>query len=111
LYRSIRAGLSQKSRQCGVLGVGRERDTCLWKAKADEAVKMAGLISREMKNCTQAKNPEKCKKVGMKQIAQNKAKAAKYMQKIKNYGRKSIKKGAKAQSGVEKAADKSTKVF
>ena len=83
-YRAIRAAISEKSRRCGAFGIGKVRDICLAKVKALDATKMAGLISREMKNCAQAKNPAKCKAAGQKKIASLQAQAAKYNKKIQS---------------------------
>jgi len=108
-YRAIRAFANEKSRKCGTFGIGRTRDVCLWKLRAEEATKMAALIAKEMKNCSQSKNPDKCKKAGQAKIMKYQAKAKQQMDKIKKFGTKSPKKNIKAKAGLEKAASKEDK--
>lgn len=111
IYRAVRAAVSEKSKKCGVLAIGRERDVCLWKLRAEENIKLAAMYAKEMKNCAQSKKPDKCKAVGQKKIATHKAKAAKYAAKIKNFSMKSPKKAGKAEAGLKKAADPKTKTW
>jgi len=68
LYRVIRAAFSKNSRKCGTLAIGKTRDMCLVRAKMTKAEKMIGLVSREMKNCSQSKNPPKCKAKGEEKL-------------------------------------------
>jgi hypothetical protein len=110
IYRGIRALVSEKSRRCGVLGIGRERDVCLWKVRGEEAKKMAGLIQKNMVNCKSSKNPEKCKSKGFEQVKKHTEKYKKYMMKIKTYASKAPKKAGKAERGVTKAQDTAGKI-
>jgi len=110
IYRAIRAALSEKSRRCGALGVGRVRDVCLWKARQEEQIKMAALVKKEMKNCKESKNPAKCSAKGSERAAGMISKAKKLADKIKNYQMKSPKKAGKTEEGMKKAADPAGKV-
>lgn len=105
VYRAIRAAVSEKSKRCGAFAIGRERDVCLMKVKEEEARKMAALLQKEMKNCKEAKNPQKCMEVGKKKIQKYQDRAKKYQDAIKRYASKSVKKGMKAQAGIKKAQD------
>ena len=102
-YRGIRALVDEKSKRCGVLSIGRQRDVCLWKVKAEQQKKMAALIQKNMGNCAKSKNPDKCKAVGQKKIAEYNAKARKWEDKIKHYSSKSAEKSAKADIGLQRA--------
>lgn len=110
-YRAIRAAMSEKSRRCGILGIGRERDVCMWKVKAEAAKKMAALLSREQKTCSQSPNPEKCKAKSKSEIDKNLKKAKKLEDKIRKYKGKSINKAMKGQAGEAKAKDPTPKPF
>jgi hypothetical protein len=108
-YRGIRAAVSEKSRRCGALGMGRTRDVCLWKVRREEALKYADLIKKNLGNCKNAGNPQKCQSKGEAKIKTYQAKAAKLQAKIEQYRQKSPKKAGKAEAGEAKAADKSGK--
>jgi hypothetical protein len=105
-YRGIRALVDEKSKRCGVLSIGRQRDVCMWKLRAEQNQKMAALISKNMVNCKNSKNPEKCKAAGAKKMAEYNAKAKKYMDKISTYSNKAPAKKAKADVGLQRAAAK-----
>jgi hypothetical protein len=64
VYRGVRAMFSKASRKCGALSIGSQRDLCLLRAKVQKFEKLINLVKREMKNCSQAKNPDKCKQSG-----------------------------------------------
>jgi len=105
-YRGIRALVDEKSKRCGVLSIGRQRDVCLWKLRAEQNQKMSALIKRNMANCGQSKNPEKCKAIGLKKIADYNEKAKKQMNKIQQYSQKGAEKQAKADIGLQRAGAK-----
>ena len=109
IYRSIRGWVDDKSRQCGILNIGRERDVCLWKLRALEAKKFVPLLNKIKKDCKKAKSPEKCiakiEKKKQKMLDKHKM----YMDKIRTYANKNPQKARKAKSGLAKAADPSAK--
>lgn len=67
-YRTIRGVFQKASRKCGILAVGKTREICMLRVKATKAEKLVNLFKKEMKNCSKAKNPAKCKAVGQKKI-------------------------------------------
>lgn len=69
IYRLIRATFSKASRKCGALSIGKIRDLCLLRAKLTKYQKLIRLINSQMKNCSKAKNPEKCTAKGKEKIA------------------------------------------
>lgn len=110
-YRGIRAALSERSKKCGIFGMGKERDICMLKVKAQNAKAMVGLVQKSMVNCKQSKNPQKCIAVGQNKIKEFQNKAKKYEDKIKKYASKSPQKSLKATRGVKKAEDPMTKLI
>jgi len=110
MYRGVRAAIDEKNRRCGVLAIGRVRDICLWKVRAEESQKLAAVFKRELKNCAKAKNPEKCRKSGEKKIKELEAKAAKFLKKIQSRKNKNPKMHSKVDQGLKKAADKKGKL-
>lgn len=111
LYRAIRAMVDKKSRQCGIIAIGRERDVCLWKLRAEENQKLAQLINSNLKNCKSSKNPEKCMNKGKELVRKYNEKAKKYMDRINTYKAKSPSKGGKAEAGLLKAQQKSDRII
>lgn len=110
-YRGIRAIFDKKSARCGVLAIGRKRDVCLWKLRAEEATKNASVFTKALADCKKHPAPEVCRAQGQKAIAKQKAIAVKNMAKIKNYSLKSMEKNAKSKEGIAKAADPNTKMI
>lgn len=109
-YRALRAAVDRKSAQCGAFAIGRKRDVCLWKLKAEEAKKLAQLYQKNIKDCVKASNPAKCKADAQKMIQKQLAKAKKYEDKIKTYASKTPQKDIKAKAGLTRAKDKSMKL-
>ena len=83
--------------------MGRERDVCLWKLRANQAQKMADLIQKNMGNCKESKSPQQCTAVGKEKMAKYNSKAQKYLDKIKTYKAKDPKKSDKADIGLLRA--------
>ena len=108
MYRMIRASLDKKKAQCGVLGVGLARKICIVKLTAEEATKMVGLLTKNMAECKNTKNPDKCIEQHKKKIETFKQKHLKAMQKLKDY---QMKKPTKALQGMEKAKSDRTTVI
>lgn len=67
-WRAIKAMVSKGQRKCGVLSIGKSRDMCLLRVKAAGIQKKISIIKSNMGNCAKAKNPEKCKASGEKQL-------------------------------------------
>jgi len=111
MYRTIRAAFDEKSKKCGVYGVGRVRDVCLWKARADKHKKLANLLKKAKSNCSKHKDPSACVSKLNAQIAKEKMKYKNQMEKIKQYSIKSPEKQMKAQAGERRAASPETKFF
>ena len=111
IYRAIRATVDKKSAQCGIFGVGKKRDICLLKVKADEQNKLAQFQLKALAECKKQKNPQDCERKVKESSDKFKQKAQKYLNKINKYAAKSPKKGLKAQQGLEKAADPKDKLI
>jgi len=107
-YRALRAAFDEKSKQCGIFGIGRKRDVCLWKLRAEKYRKEAALFSKVAKDCGQSKDPAKCKASVAEKVAKSNAKAKELEEKIRQYAVKSPEKHAKAKAGLEYAKKKQT---
>ena len=105
-YRAIRAAFDAKSKKCGVFGIGRERDVCLWKLKAEQARKEASIFKKGLSDCAKHPKPDQCKAKGMAAVQKTLGRAKKFEDKIKIYSAKNPKKSMKAKAGLEKAASK-----
>ena len=108
MYRVIRAGFDKKSAQCGVFSIGRKRDVCLWKLRAEENKKFAQLQMKALSSC---KNDKKCQEKVKGSVKKFEDKAKKYMAKIQTYSNKNPKKALKAQQGLDYAKDKKDKIL
>ena len=104
LYRALRATFDEKSKKCGVFGIGRKRDVCLWKLRAEQKKKEAGIFKRSLAKCGQHADPENCKAKTKEVIAKALDKAKQFENKISKYSAKAPAKGIKAQAGLKKAA-------
>jgi len=105
-YRAIRAAFDAKSKKCGVFGIGRQRDVCLWKLKAEEARKEASIFKKGLSDCAKHPKPDLCKSKGLAAVQRSLLKAKKFEDKIKSYSQKAPEKALKAKTGLEKAAGK-----
>jgi len=105
-YRAIRAAFDAKSKKCGVFGIGRKRDVCLWKLKAEQARKEAAIFKKGLSDCAKHPNPNQCKAKGLAAVQKALGKAKKFEDKIKTYSFKDPNKALKAKAGLEKAASK-----
>jgi hypothetical protein len=109
--RAISAAADEKVRRCGIVGMGPARKVCIWKAKAEEAKKLAAAASSGRGKCKGTKNPEACMAKAKKYMEKYTAKARKFEQKIKNYAAKNPMKATAAKAGEKKYKDPSTKIY
>ena len=110
-YRAVRAAMSDKSKRCGVLAIGKVRDVCMLKVKAEENKKLMELAQKALAACNQHPKPDKCKIKNQQAVLKYKTKLQKALQKIQNYAGKGIKQQAKVNQATAKAQDPSTKIF
>ena len=68
-WRAIKALFSKGERRCGVLAIGKTRDLCMLRLKLTIAKRKLQIISSNLSNCSNAKNPAKCKTAGQTKMA------------------------------------------
>jgi len=110
-YRTLRAAIDKKRRECGTFGFGKVRKMCMLRVELEEYNKMLQLLGRSKANCRSSSNPENCSKKADESIRKYRDKITKIRQKIAKYAAKSPEAAKKAERGAEKAAAGKTRLF
>ena len=87
-WRALFAIFSKAHRQCGVLRVSKDRDTCLKKARMQMSMNKMKLLQKAKAGCKKYKNPQACAKTLDVGIAKEKKKIDKYQTAIQKLAMK-----------------------
>lgn len=78
MYRTLKAGVQDRSRRCGRFSVSGERDACMEQATIWEVNETLKLLSKALSDCSKNSNPDKCRNEvqnAIKKMEQKKSKA------------------------------------